>query len=99
MNRLNGNLIAGSINIDKIKRGQEIVLAVPESLQNQCLRFFSVGSILDFDDILLTEEENVDYDHTGHESDEYQITDKKTGQGYPQPVFLQSYEILTPAQK
>ena len=57
MNALNGELISGSIDIDKIKSGEEVVLAVPEELKDLCLKFFPVGTSFDFDDILLSEEE------------------------------------------
>ena len=56
-------MLAGTIDIEKIKSGENVVLAVPEELQNLCLKFFPIGSNLSFDDILLTEEEEkMDYD-------------------------------------
>ena len=57
MGGLSNELLAGSIDIDKIKRGEEVVLAVPENLKDLCLQYFPVGSSLNFDGILLTEEE------------------------------------------
>lgn len=57
MKELDGELIAGSIDVDRIKSGNEIVLAVPEELRELCLQYYPIGSSLEFDDILLTEEE------------------------------------------
>lgn len=57
MNALNGDVLSGQINIDKIKSGEEVVLAVPDELKDLCQQYFPVGSNLGFDDILLTEEE------------------------------------------
>ena len=54
---LSGEVISGSIDIERIRRGEEIVLAVPENLKDLCLHYYPVGSSLTFDDILLTEEE------------------------------------------
>lgn len=63
INRLNEDLLAGNIDVDRIKSGENVVLAVPEELQDLCLKFFPIGSDLSFDDILLTEEEEkLDYD-------------------------------------
>ncbi len=59
MSGLSGELLAGSIDIDKIKRGEEVVLAVPENLKELCLQYFPVGSSLNFDGIVLTEEEEI----------------------------------------
>ncbi len=57
LNGLNGEVIAGNIDIDKIKSGEEVVLAVPAELQELCQKCFPIGSPINFDDILLTEEE------------------------------------------
>lgn len=54
---LKGEVIAGQINIDRIKNGEEVVLAVPPELQDLCLQYFPVGSSLKFDDVLLSAEE------------------------------------------
>lgn len=57
MRNLDEKVIAGEIDIEKIKRGEEIVLAIPEELSSLCLQYFPVGSSLDFDDIVLNDEE------------------------------------------
>ncbi len=59
MSTLNGDLLSGQIDIDKIKRGEEVVLAVPENLKEFCQQYYPVGSKFVFDDILLTEEEEL----------------------------------------
>lgn len=57
MTALEGDVIAGRIDMDKIKSGAEVVLAVPQDLQDLCLQCFPIGSALSFDDIVLNEEE------------------------------------------
>lgn len=57
MTNLEGEVIAGQIDIDKIRSGEEVVLAVPTELADLCLECFPIGSALSFDDIVLTEEE------------------------------------------
>ena len=54
---LEGEIIAGSIDTDRIKTGEEAVLAVPEELADICMRLFPVGTSLPIDDILLNDEE------------------------------------------
>ena len=50
-------VVAGQINRDKILSGEEVVLAVPEELEELCLRYYPIGSEISFDDIVLTDEE------------------------------------------
>ena len=57
MTALHGEVIAGRIDPEKIRSGEEVVLAVPEELKDLCLSKLPVGSDLDFDDILLSEDE------------------------------------------
>ncbi|MBR5424985.1 MAG: ABC transporter permease [Clostridiales bacterium] len=59
MTALNVELVDGQIDHDKIRRGEEVVLAVPEELKDLCLTKLPVGSALDFDDILLSEDEEM----------------------------------------
>ena len=59
MSALNGDVLSGEISIDKIKSGEEVVLAVPEDLKEFCQQYYPVGSKILFDDILLTEEEEL----------------------------------------
>ena len=58
MTALEGEVIAGRIDMDKIISGEEVVLAVPQDLQDLCLQCFPIGSALSFDDIVLNEEED-----------------------------------------
>ncbi|MCQ2467203.1 MAG: FtsX-like permease family protein [Clostridia bacterium] len=58
MIQLNGEVVSGQIDIEKIRSGEEVVLAVPPELEELCLQYFPVGSQLNFDDILLTDEED-----------------------------------------
>lgn len=55
---LEDEVIAGSIDTDRIRSGEEVVLAVPEELADICIRRFPVGSQIPIDDIVLTEEED-----------------------------------------
>lgn len=55
---LEGEVVSGEINLDRISSGEEIVLAVPEELQYLCLQYYPVGTILDFDDVVLSDEED-----------------------------------------
>lgn len=57
MASLEQEIVAGTIDIDKIRTGQEVVLAVPPELVDICISRFPVGSSLALDDILLSEEE------------------------------------------
>lgn len=57
MNSLSGEIVSGNIDIDKIRSGEEVVLAVPSELKDLCLQYYPVGSEIGFDDILLNEEE------------------------------------------
>ena len=57
MTALEVEVLAGQIDIDRIKSGEEVVLAVPQELQDLCLQCFPIGSSLSFDDIVLDEEE------------------------------------------
>ena len=57
MTDLEGDLVSGQIDLDKIRNGEEVVLAVPGQLQDLCLRLYPVGSTINFDDILLSDEE------------------------------------------
>lgn len=57
MTALELEVLAGQIDIDKIRSGEEVVLAVPQELQDLCLQCFPIGSSLSFDDIVLDEEE------------------------------------------
>lgn len=54
---LESEIVSGEINFDKIGSGEEVVLAVPEELLYLCLQYYPVGTAIDFDDIVLTEEE------------------------------------------
>lgn len=54
---LNAEVVSGRIDLDKIRTGEEVVLAVPEELADICQNCLPVGSAISFDDIALTEEE------------------------------------------
>ena len=57
MTELKSEVVAGIIEIEKIKSGEEVVLAVPQELLDICLQYYPVGSMINFDDIKLSEEE------------------------------------------
>ena len=59
MSNLNAEVVSGQIDLDKIRTGEEVVLAVPEDLADICQNCFPVGSAISFDDIALTEEEEM----------------------------------------
>ena len=54
---LEDDVVAGSIDPERIRNGEEVVLAVPEELTDICITRFPIGSSIPIDDILLTEEE------------------------------------------
>lgn len=54
---MNDCVIAGSINIDKIASGDEVVIAIPECLKDKCLTAFPIGYELPLSDIVLNDDE------------------------------------------
>ena len=54
----------GSINLDKIKTGEEIILTVPSHMEEQALKCYKVGDSLPLSDVALSEEED-EYDFAG----------------------------------
>ncbi|MCR4670531.1 MAG: ABC transporter permease [Saccharofermentans sp.] len=57
MKVLEEDVISGQVDLDKIRSGEEVVLAVPEELKDLCMQHYPVGSSIIFDDILLSDEE------------------------------------------
>lgn len=74
LSSLEAEVVAGQINLDRIRSGEEIVLAVPEELEDICISSFPIGSTLPFDDIVLTGEEEV-IDLSNIEGDDWMVYD------------------------
>lgn len=55
---LEDEVVSGEINLDRIRSGEEIVLAVPEELKDLCLQYYPVGTTISFDDVVLSSEED-----------------------------------------
>ena len=59
LSALESEVVAGYIDQEKILSGEEVVLAVPEELEELCVSYFPIGSQISFDDVVLTNEEEM----------------------------------------
>jgi ABC-type antimicrobial peptide transport system permease subunit len=73
---------AGTIDADKIRSGEEVIIAVPGKLGDKVLSAFSPGETLPLSDIILSQEEE-DYDPVSFEGYDYGLT----------PVYLKNVKV------
>ena len=58
MEYLNDFVVQGTIDIEKIASGQEVIVAVPEEQEAMALQAFSVGDLLPLSDVVMNSEED-----------------------------------------
>ncbi len=57
LKKLEKYIVAGRLNEDKLKKGEEVILAVQEGMEYDIASYFAVGESLPLSDIVLNEEE------------------------------------------
>lgn len=89
------NIVAGKVDYEKMSRGEEVILFVPEYLQDACLDIYAPGEDLPLSDVLIPEEvENMNFsnvDLNPEKMDFYRIVTASDGNEYP--VFSYSFGV------
>lgn len=74
MSELSQYLVAGSIDIEAIASGREVVVAVPEYLTEMALKYYNIGTTITFSDVLMTPDtEELNFNSAEAYSDSYKV--------------------------
>ena len=84
---LNKYVVAGEIDVEAISSGKEVIVAIPEYLKDSALKYYNVGTTVNFSDVILSSDaEELNFNSAEAFSDRYKVYDTVVKDDYDNEI-------------